>query len=440
MRFFLKYRFLLGASFIFTFAFLNVIVFNYFTGDFWWHLPEIQEFLIDFSSPKHPHFNFDSPTGLTSYYIIFLSIIAKIFSLDGKLVLSMGGLVNLIIFFFGGVRFARALIGDTLKMDFSYYFLIFSILLWSGYPWGYSGFLHVGVFFYNLSYPSFFAIGLSFFALATFINWNGELSIKNKEFLILLILNGLIASAHLPTFIFLFCWYLGFSVGKFKFFCLIFVLATLLIFALLLAELNPYTSSFLLKLKKINIFNFVHQDTYTNFWRNMWLILLISICSGTYLFYKRNKRLLAIAIAALSLLVIYIFGFIFNLGNLGRLISYFAISLHILIALAAVEFEKNLFENRVSKAFFSVIIVVVLIFNAQYHIRFLFHQITIKGNNFNKLLFLKDFVHRYDIVLADENNTIFIPSISGKVFTLFLNTNVSQNEFELAELKRNQFF
>ena len=136
--------------------------------DAWEHAAAVRELAAHPLHPAHPLLPVDRPHQYFSPYLLIVGIAARVLRLDAITALGAAGIFNLVLLLAGLRLFVNRLIGRP-HVDF--YALLFMLCLWGPGAWAYSGFLHFGVLFSILSYPSTFVKGLLFFSLLAHINY-----------------------------------------------------------------------------------------------------------------------------------------------------------------------------------------------------------------------------------------------------------------------------
>lgn len=140
-------------------------------GDYWEHAAVVRELARAPFSPSHPQLPGDAPHAFFSPYLLGLALVARAGGLDPFAALALAGMANLLVLL-AALRWLVAELFPERDADgLACYALLFTLLLWGLDPWGWSGFLHLGILGRVLPYPSTAAAGWLFLALAVQLRW-----------------------------------------------------------------------------------------------------------------------------------------------------------------------------------------------------------------------------------------------------------------------------
>ena len=139
------------------------------TGDFWEHSAAITAMIQAPLRPQHPSMAMDAPHFFFSPYSLALACVARWVGVGSIAVLAFAGGMNLLLILYGAWRIIKRL-GWAQPTRVWFYVLACWLFLWGQDAWQYSSFLHFGVLFRVLPYPSSFAIGGTLWILS--VNWS----------------------------------------------------------------------------------------------------------------------------------------------------------------------------------------------------------------------------------------------------------------------------
>ncbi len=122
------------------------------------HAAVIRELAARTWEPHHPLLGIRATHGLFSPYLVTLSLVARATGAAPFRLLAAAGFVNLALFLAAFPLATETLLG---RRNPAFLALLFTLFLWGLKPWYWSGFLHFGVLGMVLGYPSFFAFGLA---------------------------------------------------------------------------------------------------------------------------------------------------------------------------------------------------------------------------------------------------------------------------------------
>jgi len=146
------------------------ILYGTLQGDLFEHAAAVRALAADPFQPGNPILSVDAPHTLYSPYSLFLALVVRVTALDPFVVLSFAGFVNVVVLAVGFRAVVRLFTRSESALVLA---AVFAILLWGSQslpfghdPWIWSGFLNLTSLSYGLPYPSSFAVGLAFIALA----------------------------------------------------------------------------------------------------------------------------------------------------------------------------------------------------------------------------------------------------------------------------------
>ncbi|WP_330458153.1 hypothetical protein OIB37_15355 [Streptomyces sp. NBC_00820] len=138
---------------------LLVIVRLPWAGDLGMHAATVQRLRHDLLHPGNPLVDVDTPSPYYSPWMLVLGCVAKVTGLSVFVVLRIGALAGLALLVSGVWRYVRTLSAHRAAPALAILCLVF---LWGPVLFSWSGFLGLNSLALTVSYPSVFALGLSF--------------------------------------------------------------------------------------------------------------------------------------------------------------------------------------------------------------------------------------------------------------------------------------
>ncbi|WP_425264933.1 hypothetical protein [Streptomyces yokosukanensis] len=138
---------------------LLVIVRLPWAGDLGMHAATIQRLSHNLFHPGNPLVDADTPSPYYSPWMLALGVVAKVSGLSVFGVLRIAALVGLTLLVTGVWRYVRTLTADRVAPALA---LLSLLLLWGPALFNWSGFLGLNSLALTVSYPSIFALGLTF--------------------------------------------------------------------------------------------------------------------------------------------------------------------------------------------------------------------------------------------------------------------------------------
>ncbi|MET7284236.1 hypothetical protein [Streptomyces sp. NPDC005573] len=138
---------------------LLVIVRLPWAGDLGMHAATVQRLRHDLLHPGNPLVDVDTPSPYYSPWMLVLGCVAKLTGLSVFVVLRIGALAGLALLVTGVRRYVRTLSARPVAPALAFLCLV---LLWGPVLFNWSGFLGLNSLALTVSYPSVFALGLSF--------------------------------------------------------------------------------------------------------------------------------------------------------------------------------------------------------------------------------------------------------------------------------------
>ncbi|MFW5700159.1 MAG: hypothetical protein ACOCWM_00580 [Cyclobacteriaceae bacterium] len=432
-------HFVINNRYLFTSIILLIVIYVYVfnsrisVSDFWEHTAVIKSLSKDIFSPSHPLINVDNVShAFFSPYHILLSIFAKSFNVVN--LLKFFGVINLAFLLVSIWFFIKEFFNKNYD-TISFYSILMILLLWGIDPWRWSGFFHIKILVISISYPSTFSAALMFISAYVHIRF-----IKNGNLYLIfpvLIISAIILITHPTTYVvhcvLLFSLTIHFTNKIFSKYLFI-TIFIILIGSALLSLLWPYYS-YLEIIKDSETLKF--NDHSKALYENILLACFPWFISLPFLVKRIRRNILDFFVLIVFILSsIYIFGYISGIYGFGRVISYIAVFMQILLAYEISYFELSKVHTLTRKYLFSIIIVfVLLLLNlSRLYDRFFVNdednkiELSSNKNSYsinNNTIFKKgyhliyevlpDYIGEDDLVISDLYTSWFIPTYAGKV-------------------------
>lgn len=395
--------------------------------DFWDHSAVVTELIRHPWHPKHPQLGTDLPHVFFTPYSLLVAMVANGCHLSSIEALSLFGVLNASLLFYGLNRYIDSLNVQYKNTTF-FYSVLMILFFWGGDPWSYSGFFHIDILNFSLPYPSSFATGLVFLAFA--FNERYQATKKFKYLVFLYIVCSIVILTHAVAFIFL-C--VGLVAGTFhknrEQIQNLVALSVVLLFSLITALQWPYYPYWMLLRGAADIYHASNKGVYEHILNSTWPILISLPFLAKDLLQKKNRQIL---VALIILLSIYIVAWVTQKYSYGRVISYVAILIQIVLAIKIAKWDEQLFNDQRIKKVLPILIFILFVWvttsqlnasasrflsmlNSMYLNRPILNQLT-----FSHYSFLGQKITPDVRVLANIKSSWIIPSFGGKVITLAL--------------------
>jgi hypothetical protein len=332
--------------------------------------------------------------------------------LDPVTTLSMVGIVNLILF----LASLRAFVSLLLNREAAFYTLLFTLVLWGGSAWFYSGFFHLEVLGYVLPYPSTFASALAFTALSMYILL--ARSENRLWFIPISVVAILVLLTHPPSAILVFVGLVSLSIGLRRTPLEFVALIGVLILALLVAATWPYYPFIKLILSESSAY---HQSNHSMYVAVIDRILPALVGLPLIALRIKSNWRDPLGLMAFGLASIYAYGALSSNWSYGRVISHVVLLLHMAIADRVSHVESKLgprqFIPAGRKLAYSCLILIILFsFSFKPFVRpVLSRSVSHHQNTYGEYIFLSGFTRQYDVVLSDMSTSWIVPTFGGKV-------------------------
>ncbi len=411
----LRYRFFL-LSLLLVVLMVSHTLNGQWSGDFWEHSAAVRELATHPFSPHHPQLLLRVPHAFYSPYTLGVACVSRLTGLGPVESLAIAGIFNLLLFLFA-LRLFVSLLFPQYGEATAFYTLLFTLVLWGGAAWGYSGFFHLRVLGYVLPYPSTFATAVVLIALSMYI-----LLVRNENRLWLipiLVASLLVILTHPLTFMFMAAGLVSLSFGQHRLRLLDYgLLIGLFILTFLIAAIWPYFPFVTLITSESAVYHESNRVMYVGVIER---ILPALIGFPLLLLRIKSNRRDALVFMFATLCLIYLYGVVSNRFSYGRVISYIVLILHISIAAGVSHIESKLAFRHLPPsllrfAYFCLILVITLAFSFQSMIQPTLPYFTPgRPNTYHQYLFLSDLTPQYDVVLSDIDTSWVVPTFGGKV-------------------------
>jgi hypothetical protein len=385
-------------------------------SDFWEHSATIRELSTHIVNPRHPQLLLDAPHPFYSPYAVLLAAFSRFLALDPITTLSIGGLVNLGLFFFGFRLFVFSIVPRERGNVASFYALLFVLLWWGSDPWSYSGFFYLGGLGGRLPYPSTFSTSLSLICLGSARTGLEEKSpVRILGFVAVLVT---VLISHPVSFLFLVAGLFSFTFDtKGRTSAQLLIVVSLLFMAILIASMWPYFPFVKFLVNESDVYHASNRVMYRDVLSRIWPAL-IGVPLIIPKLHQNWRHPLAIAIVILS--GIYVFGGVSGKYACGRVISHIVLMLQVAIADRVSEFELQVkredratWLRRLTVTTGAIAFSFVLSWKG---LNTAFAGATsIREPSYASYLLLSRLTGQYDVILSDVRTSWIVPTFGGKV-------------------------
>jgi hypothetical protein len=378
-------------------------------GDFWIYAATIEEVAGHPLHPRNPIFGNDDAFAFFSPYTWGLGLVERVTGLRPYDVLVTQGLVNLVLLLGALWAFVTTWLRRPAA---AFYTLLFVLFLWGRDPWQFSSFFHLSSLALVLPYPSTFAFALALGTLAIFPR---------------LVARGTLAATALVVPVMAVLWIFHPVNGLFLWLGLLVStletprprrqwvgLAVAFVASLALAFAWPLFSVADLWFKQLGV---VHEGNDVMYDNPLPRIVPALLGVPWLLVRFRRNRRDPLALFALALAGLVVFGGLSGQWSFGRLISHTVFLLQVALADAMVEFEERLSRTHATPLLRLAVApaVTALLVGAWSGKLTPMMEKAWTGGDLAWLSFLGKTVDRYDVVLTDLETSWYVPSFSGKV-------------------------
>lgn len=380
-------------------------------GDFWIYVATVKELALHPLHPRNPLLGNDYAFAFFSPYTWALGVASRLSGLRPFEVIVLQGFVNVALFVGALYAFVTTWVGRRSRSA-AFYALLFALFLWGRDPWLFSSFFHFRSLSFVLSYPSTFAAALALGSLALFARLTGSATLV--WVVVAVPAMALLWIFHPVNGLFLWLGLLAFSLHTPRttshWLGLVFAFVT----SLGLAFAWPLFSVWDLWFGQIEQVHEGNAAVYDDLFPRIapallgapWLLMRL----------KRNKRD-PLALLALGLTVLVVYGGLFGKWSYGRLLSHVVLLLQVALADASAALEERLGQLRAGAALrhFLAPVLAALLVGASWSSAV---EPTLEEGwrgNPRWLDFLESRVETHDVVLTDLETCWYVPSFSGKV-------------------------
>lgn len=395
--------------------------------DFWDHSAVVSELIRNPLNPKHPQLGNDLPHVFFSPYSLFVAIVAKLCHLNSVEILSIFGLLNASILFYGLNKYIESL-AVPYKTATYFYSVVLILFFWGSDPWNYSGFFHSNILNFSLPYPSAFATGMVFLAFA--VNAKFKERREFKYVLLLSVMSAVILLTHAVAFIFLCAGLVSGALGtKSEERWHLVALSVVMVLALICALVWPYYPFLEMLRGASDVYHPSNKGVYENIVKTIWPLFLALPVIAKDFFKKQNQQL---SVTIILLMMVYLIAWLLQKYSYGRVISYIAMMIQIMLAIKIARLDMHVFKNTTVKKIVPLIILIACVvagyrqiqsvatrtltaINSLYLGRPVLNQFTFAHHTF-----LEKEIEQGALVLANVKASWIIPSFGAKVITLSL--------------------
>jgi MFS family permease len=312
-----------------------------FSSDFWEHAAVVRELSVRPFSPRHPLLSVNATHAYFSPYLLAVALVARATGISATTALATAGLVNIVLLVLAFRRFLVRLLpqGEAAAP----YALLFIFFLWGNNPWMWSGFLHIGMLGYNVSYPSTFAAAAMFLSLSLLLDALDRG--RSLAFIGIAFLLALCVITHPPTAVVLLAGLAALFLARVNDRFLINggLLLAAVVAGVAAALAWPYFPLGQLLVAQPVEFNMWSLVFYQGVPAQVWpAILALPVLAWRLRGSRRDA--LVLFVAALS--VIYALGGITGDYGLGRVIAYIVVLVQIALGAAVATWESRLPARR----------------------------------------------------------------------------------------------
>lgn len=395
--------------------------------DFWDHSAVISELIRHPFHPQHPQLGNDLPHVFFTPYSLLAAMVAKLFHLSSVEILSLFGILNASILFYGLSKYIESLAVPYKSATF-FYSVLLILFLWGADPWNYSGFFHSNILNFSLPYPSAFATGLVLWAFA--VNAKFKKNRELKYLLILAVITTVVILTHAVAFIFLCTGLVAGTIGiKKENGWHLAAISLVMVIALICALIWPYYPFFELLRGASDVYHTSNKGVYENVLTTIWPLLLGFPFVVKEIINKNNQQL---TVTIILLTMIYLMAWFLQKYSYGRVISYIAMMIQIVLAIKIAKLDTRLFKNiTIKKIVPFVIMMACLVVGAGQTYSMVTRSLTalnslylgrsvLNQHTFAQYSFLEKEIAEGSHVLANVNASWIIPSFGAKVITLSL--------------------
>ena len=382
-----------------------------FLGDFWEHAAVVKELKQNPLHPSHPIISSSQSHVFYSPYSLLVAITAKITGLNPFRALQLFGLGNMCFLLFGLGFFCRVFFKQN-GYSVASAALVLMMLFWGREPLFWSGFYHLMGLYLVIPYPSSFALAFSLCLIA----YSANRLLNYRTVSLVALGSAVVFISHPTTAIFLFCTlfcvqalYHPFEWKNLLMYFIVVVLTFILVWCW------PYFNPIRMFGENNAVFN---DQSYPLYLDLKWRYWPIAFALPGLILIRKSKALLFLYGTIFVLLMVFSVGYLLQIFSMGRLISAILLMSHIAIACCFIEAvlarEKPLFFA------YSILLAMAFTYSVSanrsainYHL-----DLTRQVNTdyYKRLLFMNELVKDNETVLADMENSWYLPSIAGKVF------------------------
>jgi hypothetical protein len=378
-------------------------------GDFWIYVATVEELKADPWHPGHPLFGGDGSFAFLSPYTWALGVLGRVTGLPAFEILVLQGLVNLVLFLAALYAFVSSWLR---RPTAAFYALLFVLFLWGPHPWVFSSFFHLRSLAFVVPYPSTLAAAL---ALASLAGFRWAVARDSRSWVVFVVpVGAFLWITHPVNGIFHGLGVLACSLESRRTPAHWLTLAVAVVAGPALALLWPLFPVGDLWFHQVDL---VHRGNDAMYDHPLPRVAP-ALAGVPFLFVRlrRNPRD-PLAILALALGLLVIFGGLSGASSYGRLLSHTVLMLQVVLADVAATLEARVGERpggAIARPAFAAAVVALLVGLGWPGAVKPTLQESWRGDPL-WLGFLGRYVSRQDVVLTDPETCWYVPSFGGKV-------------------------
>ena len=412
----ISHRYITASCIVFTVSILQIF-YGRWEGDFWQHSAVVRELSTHPFHPRHPLLMVDKPEPFFSPYLVLVALLARFASLTPVSALMAAGVLN-ILFLLIGVRVFVGSFFEKNKDEVSFYALMLILFLWPRGAWYWSGFIHFQTLSWVLPYPATFALAMTFLILGLYHEALRAFSLV--RLLTTGMLTVVVVLTHPTTAMIAFIGILAISVHHYNRQGprALWTGLSLLVGAILLACLWPYYPFIALIRSNNPEFHAQSRVLYTAVYLVWPSLLLLPVALPVLVARERENRYDALMLMLSASILVYLLGYVTGQYGIGRIISFIAILMQVIIGAGLAQLEKQKVASKSRYTLPIILVFVGVIAMNRGNIHELHKAIwCIQGSrcSYTEYLTLGRYVGQYDVVLSDLGTSGMIPAFAGKV-------------------------
>ncbi len=392
-----------------------LILKGHWVDDFWQHSAVVQELSRNLLHPSNPVIQSKIPHAFFSPYSILVALFAKVTGLSSISALEWFAFFNLIFLLLSFHWFCKKAFPRNHNTIASISLVLIGVF-WGARPEFWSGFFHIAVLNFVLPYPSTFSMALTFTVWAILIK--NQNSLRLATMLPATVMGAVIFIIHPTTAILFFAGMAGIVLGLHQASLTTRLLKLLGMTggSIALAMLWPYYNVAGLLAGTSNEF---HQDSLGLYYGFVWKYWPLALALPGLIFVRKDRIVRLLWLTLFLLLAIYFAGYFLRIYGTASVISGAMMFAHLIIAYTLIRMINTRHSHR--KLYF-LALGASLIFSIAPKARLLggtvLRVFTPKNTSYyTRYQFLRDAVDPNEVIMADHQSNLYIPSFQGKVIS-----------------------